>query len=101
MANVALHGSAEELGIGCQNLWLQPAGGHNGFDIFAGIDAFYADPLRAVGRAEEQLPLMLTFPSEKVPLTPYLLLLPLREGAANTLPSPPSPPRRCRHPLTR
>lgn len=62
MANIALDGSAAELGIDCTNLWLQPAGAAHGHSLSAGVDAYLRAPLDVpLG----QLPLMLTFPSAK------------------------------------
>lgn len=62
MANVALEGSAEELGISCANMWLQPAAEANGYDAIGAIDAFMKDPL---GVPVEWMPMGITFPSCK------------------------------------
>lgn len=60
MCNVALDGTADELGVGCCNLWVQPCG--SGQSLSRGVQAYLADPL---GVAVGQIPIMLTFPSEK------------------------------------
>ena len=44
MANIALDGTADELGISSANLWLQPASEANDWDVFGGIDAFFDAP---------------------------------------------------------
>jgi len=62
MANVAINGTAEELQIECSNLWPMPASERNNFDMFQGIEDFFADPL---GVPAADIPLMITFPSVK------------------------------------
>uniref|UniRef100_A0A6U5ML35 Uncharacterized protein n=1 Tax=Calcidiscus leptoporus TaxID=127549 RepID=A0A6U5ML35_9EUKA len=62
MANIALNGSADELGITNANLWLQPATPRNHYDVFGGIDAFMEAPLKV---GVEGMPMGITFPSLK------------------------------------
>ena len=62
MANIALRGTAKDLGINDSTLWLQPADKTNGFDALRGVGAFFADPL---GVPLEQIPAGITFPSIK------------------------------------
>lgn len=62
MANVALNGTAEELGIGNSNRWPMPASDKNKFDMFEGIEEYMADPM---GVSVDHIPLMITFPSVK------------------------------------
>jgi hypothetical protein len=62
MANIALNGTAAELGINDATLWLQPADSTNGYDALVGERAFFADPL---GVPLEQIPAGITFPSVK------------------------------------
>jgi len=62
MCNIAVEGSAAELGLDCSNLWLQPCNDKNGNSLAKGVDAYFADPL---GVDVEQVPLMITFPSTK------------------------------------
>jgi phytoene dehydrogenase-like protein len=62
MANIALNGTARDLGIDDSTLWLQPADEANGFDALAGERAFFADPL---GVPLTQIPAGITFPSVK------------------------------------
>jgi len=61
MCNVGIHGSAEELGLGCSNLWFHPTR-ENG-DMFASVRDFFSEPLHP-----DQEPMaMITFPSLKDP----------------------------------
>jgi all-trans-retinol 13,14-reductase len=62
MCNFAINGSAESLGIGCSNLWLQPCAASAGHSLREGIAAYLEQPLAV---RPEQVPLMLTFPSVK------------------------------------
>lgn len=62
MANVALNGTAEELGIDCSNRWPMPSSESNNFNMFQGIEDYLADPL---GVPADHIPLMITFPSVK------------------------------------
>ncbi len=62
MANIALDGTAEELGISCANLWVQPSCESNGYDAVKAIDAFMADPHNA---KLKEIPMGITFPSTK------------------------------------
>lgn len=62
MANVALRGSAAQLGISVANLWVQPATADNGWDAISGVDSFMADPF---GVPVEMIPAGITFPSVK------------------------------------
>lgn len=62
MANIALNGSAEELGIDDATRWIQPADAQNGYDALRGERAYFADPL---GVPLSQVPVGITFPSVK------------------------------------
>ena len=62
MANIALDGTAEDLGITCANMWVQPASEANGYDAVKAIDAFMADPHSA---KLQDIPMGITFPSTK------------------------------------
>ncbi|KAJ8604692.1 hypothetical protein CTAYLR_006550 [Chrysophaeum taylorii] len=62
MANIALRGTAAELGISAANVWIQPANRANGFDALKGCDAYLADPL---GVDLSLVPAGITFPSLK------------------------------------
>lgn len=62
MCNIAVEGSADELGLDCSNLWLQPCAEEHGRSLAAGVGAYFADPL---GVPSDQVPLMITFPSTK------------------------------------
>ena len=62
MANIALDGTADELGISSANLWLQPASEANDWDVFGGIDAFFESPLDV---PVAHIPAGITFPSVK------------------------------------
>ena len=62
MANIALDGTADELGISSANLWLQPASEANDWDVFGGIDAFFDSPLDV---PVAHIPAGITFPSVK------------------------------------
>ena len=62
MANIALDGTADELGISSANLWLQPASEANDWDVFGGIDAFFDSPLDVL---VAHIPAGITFPSVK------------------------------------
>jgi all-trans-retinol 13,14-reductase len=62
MANVALKGTAAELGISESSLWVQPAHEGNDFDALVGESAYLADPL---GVPVEGIPVGITFPTLK------------------------------------
>ena len=62
MANVALRGSSESLGISSANLWIQPSNRANGYDALDGEKAYFADPL---GVDLALIPVGITFPSAK------------------------------------
>merc|ERR1719181_2762791 len=62
MANIALTGSAAELGISAANLWIQPGNKANGYDALEGEKQFFADPL---GVDPALIPVGITFPSAK------------------------------------
>ena len=62
MGNIALDGTASELGITDATLWLQPGDKTNGFDALKGCEQFLKDPL---GVPLEQIPAGITFPSVK------------------------------------
>ena len=62
MANVALRGTAADLGISASNVWIQPANRANGFDAIHGCDAYFADPLEV---DLSLIPVGITFPSVK------------------------------------
>ena len=62
MANIALEGTADELGISESSLWVQPAHAANGYDSLRGEREYFADPL---GVPVEGLPVGITFPSLK------------------------------------
>jgi len=62
MANVAIEGSAAELGIGCSNLWVQPSCPANHFNVFKGIEGFLEAPTSVPA---DQIPMLITFPSVK------------------------------------
>lgn len=62
MSNVAINGTAAELGIGCANMWVMPCDERNKFDIFDGIKEYIKHPLEV---PPEHVPLMITFPSIK------------------------------------
>lgn len=57
MVNLGLKGSAEDLGLHCANSWFIPA--EEG-DMFAALDKFWQDPVN-----EENIPMMISFPSMK------------------------------------
>lgn len=62
LANLTLHGTAEELGISSANTWIQPSSAENNWDAIAGIDACIESPL---GVDPRHLALGITFPSCK------------------------------------
>lgn len=62
MANIAMEGTAAQLGITDASLWLQPATKENYFDALVGIEDFFRDPL---GVPIEMIPAGITFPSVK------------------------------------
>jgi len=62
MANVALRGSAAELGISAANTWIQPANAANHYDALDGELAYFSDPL---GVDLSLVPVGITFPSAK------------------------------------
>jgi len=62
MCNIAVEGSAEELGLDATNLWLQPCAASHGHSLAKGVQQYLSDPL---GVPLEHVPLMITVPSAK------------------------------------
>lgn len=62
MANIALQGTAYELGISAANTWIQPCNAHNNYDALKGEVDFFANPL---GCEKSLVPVGITFPSVK------------------------------------
>jgi len=62
MANIALKGTASELGISAANLWIQPANKANNYDALVGEVSYFAKPLDV---ELSLVPVGITFPSVK------------------------------------
>ena len=62
MANIALKGTKEDLGISAANVWVQPATAKNHYDALEGEQEFFSNPL---GCDISLVPAGVTFPSLK------------------------------------
>ena len=62
MANIALNGTATELGITDSTMWIQPADAHNGYDALKGEKQYFKSPSAS---SLSQVPVGITFSTVK------------------------------------